>query len=254
MVLVSPPRQSLRRNFSTPMPSTLPLPTNEQPASSHESMIQLHQVSVTILTNQGIHLVGVLVENAVSYCSVSRPCCLTNYDIICRLHTTLHQARVRLLLIEFRFNRVRRRILASPNCQIDCVLLRQVHCHVRQIVHEAQVTHDRYCQSQIQFQHIQGMLWHSSCRLQHAERLHQLQRSCCVQTCQQLESTSLLLDRVGRLLSSILCQLQRPNIMAVPPPFHDPRQAADHPALLIGPENVQPFQVQTEEQTRDLVS
>lgn len=234
------------------MPPTLPLPTNEQPASSQES-IRLRQVSVAILANQGIHLVGVLVENAVSYCSVSRPSC-TNYDITCRLRTILHQARVRMLLVELRFSRVRRRILASP-CQIDCVLLRQVHCRVRQLVHEVQITHDRYHRAQIQFQHIQVMILHSSCRFQHAEHLHQLQQSCCVQICRRLENTSLLLDRVGHLLSTILCQLQHPNIMAVaPPPFHNPRQAADCPALLVGPENVRPFQVLTEEQTRDLVS
>ena len=266
LALLRPPRPSLRRNLSTPMPPTLPLPSsvaNERPAFSHEPLVLPCHVPYTILTSQGIHLIGVLVENAVSYCRVSRPhcqnilCTCTNHDITCRLQATLRQARVRLLLVEFRFHRLHQRVLASP-CQIDCVLLRQVHCHVRQIVHEVQVTRNRYNQAQIQFQRMEVMILHSSCRLQHVQRLHQLQRSCYIQTCQRLENTSLLLDRVGRLLSTILRQLQPHNIAAVVPPpaltIHNPRQATIQPALLVGPENVQPFQVQIEEKSRDLVS
>lgn len=258
------PRSSLRRNLSSTVPPTLPSSvTKNQPFFSHQTLVLPCHIPRAFCTSQGVHLVGVLVENTVTYCSVSRPrcrnilCSRTNHDINCRLQTMLRQARVRLLLVEFRFNRVHQQTLASP-FQIDCVLLRQVHCHVRQIVHEVQVTHDQYHQAQIQFQHIQGMILHSSCQLQYTERLQQLQRSCCVQTCQRLENTSLHLDCVGRLLSTILCQLQRPNIVAVAPPpappFHNPRRAADHPAILVGPANVQPFQVQTEEQTKDLVS
>ena len=248
------------------MPPTLPLPSsvaNEWPAFSHEPLVLPCHVPYTIRTSQGIHLVGVLVESAVSYCRVSRPSCRntlctrTNHDITCQLQTMLHQARVRLLLVEFRFHRLCRRVLAS-SCQIDCVLLRQVHCHVRQIIHEVQVTHNRYQQAQIQFQRIQVLMLHSSSRSQHAEHLHQLQQSCCIQSCMRLENTHRLLERVGCLLLTILRQLQHPNIVTVVPPpaptIHNPRQPAVHQALLVGPENVQPFQVQTEEQTRDLVS
>lgn len=235
---------------------------NEQLAP-YEPLVLPRHVPYTILTSQGIRLVGVLVENAVSYCRVSRPrcqnipCSCTNHDITCRLQTTLRQAHARLLLVEFRFHRVRRQVLASP-CQIDCVLLRQVHCHVRQIVHEVQVTRNRYFQAQVLFQRIQTTILHSSCRSQHAQCLHQLQRSCCIQTCQRLENTSLLLNRVGCLLSTILHQQQYHNIAAVIPPpaptVHNPQQATIQPASLIGPENIQPFQVQVEERSRDLVS
>ena len=242
------------------MPPTLPTSTvNGQLAPLHEPFI----VSCHIpLASQDVRVHGVLVENAVGYCSVSRPAChiaqctRTNHDITCRLRTILHQVRVRLLLVECRVSRVRRRIVASP-CQINCALLRQVHCHVRQIVHDVQTTRDRYHQAQTRFHRIQVMILHSTCRPHHAEQqeqLRQLQLSCCVQTSQQLENTSRLLDRVSHLLLTTLCQLQRPSVVALAsPPFHTPRQAAHQPALLAGPENVQHFQVQTEEQARNLV-
>jgi hypothetical protein len=207
------------------------------------------------LASQGIHLVGVLVENAVTYCSVSRP---ANRDITCGVRTMLHQARVRLLLVEIRFNRVRCRVLASPG-HIDCVLLRQVHCHVRQIAHEVNVMHDQCHQARIQFQCIQALILHSNSRSQHAECLHQLQRSCRIQTCQGLRNTSFLLDRVGRLLLTILHQLQRPNnaVVVVPPPapvIRIPRQPTTQPASLTGPGDVQPFQALLEEESKDLIS
>ena len=256
------PRSSFRRS-SVP-PTVLSPAVYNQPVISHQPLVLPCRIR---LPSQGIHLFGVLVESAVTYCRVSRPTCrnilcsCTNHNITRRLQTTLHQARVRLLLVEFRVSRIRRQMVASP-CQIDCVLLRQVHCHVRQIVQDVQVTQDRYCQSQVRFQHIQGMIIHSSCRSLHAEHLHQLQRSCCVQICQQLENTNLILDRVSQLLLTILrrLDLQHPNVVAaVPPPppppiIRNPRQPSTQPTLLIGPENVQPFQVQVEEKSKDLVS
>ena len=258
------PQSSFRRNLSSMVPPTKPSSvTNNRPVFSHQTLVLPCHVPHTFGTSQGVHLVGVLVENTVTYCNVSRPrcrnilCSRTNHDINCRLQIMLHQARVRLLLVEFRFNRVCRQILASP-CQIDCVLLRQVHYRVRQLVHEVQITHNRYHRAQIQFQRIQVMILHSSCRSQHDEHLYQLQLSYCVQTCQRLESAGRLLDRVGHLLLTIIHQLQHPNAVAIAPPpaptFHNPRQPITQPALLTGPENVQPFQVQVEETSSDLVS
>lgn len=243
------PRSSFRRNLPSAM--TWPSLIANTSMFSHEPLVLPCHIP---LASQGIHLVGVLVENAVT-CSVSRP---TNRDITCRLQTMLHQARVRLLLVEIRFDRVRRRLLASPG-RIDCVLLRQVHCHVRQIVNEVKVMHDRYHQAQLQFQCIQALSLHSNYRPQHAECLRQLQRSCCIRTCQGLRSTSLLLDRVSHLLSTIFHQLQRPNnvIAVVPPPapiVHIPRQPTTQLASLTRQGNIQPFQVQVEEETKDLVS
>ena len=183
---------------------------------------------------------------------------MSNHDITCQLRTVLHQVRVRLPLVEIRFNCFHRRLLASPS-RIDCVLLRQVHCHIRRIVYEVQVIHDRYHCAQLQFQCIQALSLHSNCRPQHAECLRQLQRSFSIRTCQGLRSTSLLLDRVSRLLSTIFHQLQRPNnVMAVVPPpapiVHIPRQPATQLASLTSQGNIQPFQVQVEEETKDLVS
>ena len=248
------PRSSFGRNLLSGM--TWPSLVVNTSIFSHEPLVLPCHIP---LASQGIHLVGVLIENAVTYCSVSRP---INCDITCRLRTMLHQAQVRLLLVEIRFDRVRRRLLVSPG-RIDCVLLRQVHCHVRQIVNEVKVMHDQYHQAQLQFQCIQALSLHSNCRPQHAECLRQLQRSCYVRTCQGLRSTSLLLDRVSCLLSTIFHQLQRPNnVMAavhVPPSapiVHIPRQPTTQLASLTGPGNIQPliFQVQVEEETKDLVS
>ena len=244
------PRSSFRRNLPSAM--TRPSLVANNSIFSHEPLVLPCHIP---LASQGIHLVGVLVDNAVTYYSVSRP---TNHDITCRLRTMLHQARVRLLLVEIRFNRVHHRLLASPG-QIDCVLLRQVHCHVRQIVYEVQVMHDRYHRAQLQFQCIQALSLHSNCRPQHAECLRQLQQSCYIRTCQGLRSTSLLLDCVGCLLLAIFHQLQRPNnvMAAVPPPapiVHISQQPATQLASLTGPGNIQPFQVQVKEKTKDLVS
>ena len=230
-------------------------------------MLSCQLVPDTNLTSQGVHLVGVLVENAVNYCSVSRPLCRnslctsTNHNIICQLRGVLLRVHGQLLQVELRFHRVRRRLPALPS-QIGrntIVVLQQIHCQLRQIVHEVHITRDRYCQSQTQFRHIQVMILHSDCPSQCAECLYQLQRSCCVQTCQRLENSRLLLECVGHLLSTLLRQLRPRAIAMVPPPCPSPSshnlpQAAAWPAFLVGEENLQHFQAQTEERSRELVS
>ena len=260
---------SLRRNLSAAVPPTLPISVNnQQPAFAHEPFaLSCQIVPDTDLTSQGVHLVGVLVENAVNYCSVSRPrcrsslCTPTNHNIICQLRGMLLRARGQLLQVELRFHRVRRRLPALPS-QIGrntIVVLQQIHCQLRQIVHEVHITRDRYCRSQTRFQVIQVMVLHTACPSQYAVRLHQLQRSCCVQTCQRLENSRLFLERVGHLLSTLLGQL-RPRAIAMvhppcpSPPSHNPPQAAAWPAFLVGEENLQHFQVQTEEKSKELVS
>ena len=48
---------------------------------------------------------------------------------------------------------------------------------------------------------------------------------------------------------------QQPNVAPPPAPMiHNPRQPTTQPAVPIGPKNVEPFQVQVEEKTKNLVS
>ena len=198
---------------------------------------------------------GANIETAVHVSSASTlPNCrveaVVNHE--CQLAVVRQQLRSLVLLMRYRCDRISHLLRRS---QIDSYSdqLRIIQHALQDSIREMRCIYHQWHGAQLQFQHIRTLLLHTCTS---GDQVFELQQSSALHACHSLLHLQPRLEHINSLLFEILSQLQQANTYAAAQVLHvspqpqaqaNPQQVAMLLALLPGPGNVMPFQIQIEE-------
>ena len=173
---------------------------------------------------------GANVEAVVSS-AFALPECQVQAVVNHELQLAIVQRRLRGLVLQMRFrcDRISHLLQRSQN-NLYNDRLQAIQLALRDIVHEMRCIAHRWHVCELQFQRIRNLSVHTDVR----DRLFELRQLRALHACHSLLRLQPRLEQINGLLLELLSQLQQANPVMLP-------------ALLPGPGNVMPFQVQVEE-------